>query len=465
MQVIAIFDIGKTNKKLFLFDEKYQLVYEDSTQLQEITDEEGFPCEDVQALTDWIRSAYQQVLSKPGFDIKAINVSGYGASLVHIDENGNPVTPLYNYLKPFPKTLHDQLYNNYGGEIQLSKETASPVLGSLNSGLQLYRIKYEQPEAFKRIKYTLHLPQYISFVLSQRAATDITSVGCHTLLWDFSTNDYHQWAKDEGLPEKFAPFYPGDASYPTLIHDKNLPMGVGLHDSSAALIPYLASFNEPFVLISSGTWCISLNPFNQTLLTAAELQQDCLCYLTYQGKAVKSSRLFAGNEHEQQIKRLASHFKQPVDYFKTVGLNPELLIDRPLKQTAGETKATALVSESIFQQRNLADFNSYEEAYHQLIADLITQQITSTQLVLNGAPVKKLFVDGGFSKNPIYMHLLAHAFPEIEVYAASMAQATAMGAALAIHSSWNSQPIPGDIIELKRYSPSSKISSTDSVLK
>jgi sugar (pentulose or hexulose) kinase len=65
--------------------------------------------------------------------------------------------------------------------------------------------------------------------------------------------------------------------------------------------------------------------------------------------------------------------------------------------------------------------------------------------------VNRIFVDGGFSKNAIYMHLLAEAFPEMEVYAASVAQATAVGAALAIHKHWNSKPLPGDIIDLKFY--------------
>lgn len=50
------------------------------------------------------------------------------------------------------------------------------------------------------------------------------------------------------------------------------------------------------------------------------------------------------------------------------------------------------------------------------------------------------------------MRLLAEAFPDIEVFAASMAQATAVGTALAIHSSWNTKALPGDIIELKYYS-------------
>ena len=40
--VILIFDIGKTNKKLLLFDEAYNMVHESIEQFQEIKDEDGF---------------------------------------------------------------------------------------------------------------------------------------------------------------------------------------------------------------------------------------------------------------------------------------------------------------------------------------------------------------------------------------------------------------------------------------
>ena len=100
-----------------------------------------------------------------------------------------------------------------------------------------------------------------------------------------------------------------------------LPAGVGLHDSSAALIPYLSHFEEPFILLSTGTWSISLNPFNQTPLTSEELNKDCLCYLDYNSKPVKASRLFAGNKHELEAKRLAEHYHLHPDYYKEVNYN------------------------------------------------------------------------------------------------------------------------------------------------
>jgi hypothetical protein len=58
----------------------------------------------------------------------------------------------------------------------------------------------------------------------------------------------------------------------------------------------------------------SLNPFNDIPLTFEELQYDCLCYMHYQGKPVKASRLFSGYEHEIQTKRIAQHFGAENDF-------------------------------------------------------------------------------------------------------------------------------------------------------
>ena len=62
---------------------------------------------------------------------------------------------------------------------------------------------------------------------------------------------------------------------------------------------------------------------------------------------------------------------------------------------------TAMTGQSVFSQRKLSEFSFYEQAYHQLIADIIDQQVESTNLVLKGTRVKRIFVDGGFGKNQI----------------------------------------------------------------
>lgn len=446
---IAILDVGKTNKKLFLFDEQYKIVYEQTHRFEEVKDEDGDPCEDLQSLTRWVRDAHSSLQALPDFLVKGLNFSAYGASFVHLNGQGEPFLPLYNYLKPYPPKLKQQFFETYGGEKKMARVTASPALGNLNSGLQLYRLKYEK-ELLAYPGYSLHLPQYLSYLVSGQACSDLTSIGCHTMLWDFEQNSYHHWVEKEGVDRRLAPILPSDGVFGAASRWKTYPVGVGLHDSSSALIPYLSSFHQPFVLISSGTWCISLNPFNDSPLTDEELQQDCLQYKTYAGNLAKASRLFAGNDHEEEVKRLAEHFNKAGDYYTSVSYDPEKVRQLKLKLEQ-ESMGAALPGPSAFRQRDLHVFDSYEHAYHQLLMDIMRQQVISTGLVIKGTAVKRLFVDGGFGKNPIYMNLLALAFPEVEVYAASVAQATAMGAALAIHRHWNQQPLPADLIDLKFY--------------
>jgi len=445
--VIAIFDVGKTNKKLFLFDENYQIVFERTARFIETVDEDGFPCENLESLRLSVFDSLNEIFRLKEFQVKAINFSSYGASFVLVGEDGKPVCPLYNYLKPYPEELLQGFYNKYGGEEQFDIQTASPSLGSLNSGLQLYRLKQEQPELFNRTKYALHLPQYLSSLLTGKYCSDLTSIGCHTAMWDFEKNRYHEWVQHEGIALKLAPIEPATKIHKALSPGSNYNIGIGVHDSSAALIPYLVNFKEPFVLISTGTWCISLNPFNRSPLTNDELKKDCLQFLDYHGKPVKASRLFSGYEHEQQVKRIAEHFNCDAIIFRTLNFDPRI---NTLLKSKHEQNLN-------FAERDLSAFKNATEAYHQLIRDLIRLQVSSTLLVLKGTPVKRIFVDGGFSKNSVFMHLLAASFSDMEVFAASMAQASAVGAALVLHQKWNTRNIPNDIIELKYYSASQTI--------
>lgn len=418
MSQILIFDIGKTNKKCFVFDEDYQIVLEKSDTLPETVDEDGFPCEDVQLLTEWVKTAINDLLQNPNFDIKAINISAYGASFVYLNESGEILSPLYNYLKPFPDKLTKLFYEKYGEKSALARETASPTLGNLNSGLQLFRIKYERPTIFNQVKYAIHLPQYIHYLITGEYCSEITSIGCHTMLWDFEKNDYHRWVKAEGIDQKLPPLSISDFGFKvseTLPKSEiRNPKSNGLHDSSAALIPYLKTFQSPFLLLSTGTWNIALNPFNHQPLTQDELEQDCLCYLSYEGKPVKACRLFAGHEHGEAVKQL--------------GLEGE-------------------------QIRNFDDLERLGEAgkaYFSFLTQLIEKQAVAIKLVLT-SDARQIFVDGGFSKNEIFMTLLAEAFPDREVFAAEVPQASALGAAVAVHEAWNSKPLPDGLVSLIRY--------------
>lgn len=448
---IAIFDIGKTNKKLFVFDEDYRILSEKTIRIPEARDEDGDPCEDLTSLIAWIGSSMRELTEK--YTLNFVNFSTYGASFVHVGAEGNPVAPLYNYLKPHPTDLFSGFYSVYGGEREFSMITASPVLGNLNSGLQLYRLRKQRPEVFEKIHHSLHLPQFVSFLITGKAYSDITSIGCHTALWNFRQNHYHEWIYREGISEKLPPIFPCDEVIDTNWKGKPMKAGVGLHDSSAALIPYLATFDDPFVLISTGTWCISLNPFNSAPLTHEDLLNDCLCYLEYKGKPVKASRLFAGYEHETQVKRLAAHFLVQEDAYCAISFDPLVVADMSKQEDAAPE---GLYS---FRNRDLSSFRSYGEAYHRLMMDLMQAQLRSLQLVLQPGCTRKIFVDGGFQKNPVYMNLLASSLPDLEVYAASVGQATATGAAMAIHRYWNTKPLPENIVRTERYHAYGKVTA------
>jgi L-fuculokinase len=460
--VIVILDFGKTNKKLFLLDESYNTLWEKTSVLPETRDEDGDPCEDLNGLQEWIGEGLKALGGIRDLDIRAINFSAYGASFVHIGDNGEPLTPLYNYLKPYPEKLKKQFYDQFGGELTFSMLAASPVLGSLNSGMQLYRLKYEKKDLFAKIKYSLHLPQWLSWLMTGKAASDISSIGCHTNLWNFSQDYYHEWVFREGVIDKLPPILSSGTIFPYRPRtngkrNSGLPeiglAGIGLHDSSAAMIPYLECFTDPFVLISTGTWCISMNPFNTNPLTSSELHHDCLCYLSFRGRPVKASRLFAGYEHEQQVERLAAFFQKDKNIHQTVVFDPAMVSQlQTMTDPVFFQRPVSILSHSVFAHRDLSGFGCFEMAYHRLLMDIMDQQRASTGLILTES-VKSIFVDGGFARNQVYMHLLAAAFPSVEVFTANISQASAVGAAMAIHEHWNTGAMPADIIELTYFKP------------
>ena len=421
--VIAVFDIGKTNKKVFLWSTSFEVVFEKQQHFVEIVDEDGFACDDLTSLQQWIVSTFTELSQMPEFELIGLNLSAYGASFVYVDRMGEPVAPLYNYLKPITSSFP---YADFEGEEEFARKTASPILGNLNSGLQVYgsTLKPFWPEVFK----ALHFPNYLASLFTGKFLSEITSIGCHTALWDFDKGQYHPWVSH--IEEKLAPI-----SNEASLEIDGIHYGLGLHDSSAALVPYLRSVSADFVLLSTGTWCIAMHPFNGSSLTSVELANDVLCYLQPNGKPVKASRLFGGHFHEEQVARMEKHFGGS---FTDLKFSDEVYELNPRASS---------VFECAFASRDLNDFPDLASAYDQFMVDLVGQQIFSLNLLLKDAPVKQLLVDGGFSKNEWYMRLLARAFPALEVYAAEVAQASALGAALMVYKG----ETPKNLIQLKRY--------------
>ncbi|WP_025762516.1 FGGY-family carbohydrate kinase [Dyadobacter tibetensis] len=428
MKVTAVFDIGRTNKKYVLFDENYNIVEEFSENLPETVDEDGFPTENIELLTKWVKDHWAALLSNEKYDVKAVNVAAYGASLVHLDANNKVLTPLYSYLKPFPPALLNQFYSTHGDPTRIALQTGSPALGMLNSGMQLYWLKYTQPEVYKNIATTLHLPQYILYLLTNRKVSDYTSMGCHTGLWSFEMWDYHDWVKSEGIHKKLAPLL-ASSSFIYRHDDKGIQSGFGMHDSSAALVPYRMAMKQPFVLLSTGTWCISFNSFSSKPLTFDQLERDCMNFLTPEGSGVTASRLFMGREHDYQTARIAAYFRVKPDFYKSVTLDEEILkMDTPPFYSACMT-GNGPEPAANTQEWQISAFSSAESAYHHLMVGLVGLLHKSLNLIAVNE-VSSIFVDGGFAKNQLFTKLVARTFPNHKVYASELPYATSLGAAL-----------------------------------
>ncbi|TBN02976.1 carbohydrate kinase [Hyunsoonleella flava] len=429
-KVTAVFDIGKTNKKFFLFDKKFKEVHKEYISFEEIEDEDGHPTENLPALKKWLKKVFDRILEKKEFNVEAINFSTYGASFVHIDENGKPLTPLYNYTKPLPSNIVDSFFKKYGPKEEFLKTTGCVDLSMLNSGLQLYWLKYSQPEVFSKIKYSLHLPQYLSYVFTGIPLSEYTSIGCHTALWDFGKKDYHDWVYKEGIDKILPPIVSTETSVNMNYNGNRIKIGVGIHDSSAALLPYVRSIKKKFVLVSTGTWSIVFNPFAGDQILDDAFKNDTLNYMRINGRPVRAARIFLGNEYKLQVEKLNKHFGVNDEYHQTVSFDYDTYLEI-MKDFKYCFKWESITDDNM-PEKTAFYFDKYEHAYHQMMTELVLLQIKCIKEALGSDEIKRIYVDGGFSNNDIYIKLLSHNFNDKKLSTTDASLGSALGAAISI---------------------------------
>jgi len=425
---ILVFDIGKTNRKCLVFDRGYNVLSSETFDIPAATDGDGQPVLDLEALTGAMRRLLHRHLDDPAIDLKAFNITTYGATIVNTDDEGRPVHPPWDYLRACDEDATARFDALHGDNGEVYARTASPRLGNLNTGMQLFLLKQQRPDLFARIRHSTWLPQWLSGCFTGQLYSESTSIGCHTLCWDFMQPGFPAWTRAEGISDLFPPMRPADSPLTVTVNGRRLIAGIGLHDSSSALIPYLRSIPHPFMLLSTGSWSICLNPFNDTPLTQGELDQDCLCYLTYDGRPVKASRLNAGFRHEAAVKELSARHGRPDAFFHHIGWDPALVADI---RTGHPTDSPP----------------SPEAEYYAFMHGLLQEQARKIRLVASERP-RHLYVDGGFSRNSVFMGMLRQEFPEWTIRAAEVGQSTALGAAIVLHGHWNGGPLSEDIIRL-----------------
>lgn len=433
-KVCLVFDIGRRNKKYFLFNENLQILEEDSTKISKIKDEDGDDCEDLLSLSIWIKTCFKNILSKKEYEVVAVNCSAFAATWVHLSKDKEVVAPLYSSHKTYPNRTRKAFDKDHNQGGKLFAETGSPNLGMLNSGLQLYWLKNEKTEVFKKVAYSLPLAQYCLFLLHQEIHVGRTSIGCHSALWNYKKNTYHQWVKDEKLDRILAK--PTNNSK-TIVKD-GIHYGIGIHNSSAALVPYLKAHKEPFILLSTGEWTITFNPFCSDAVDEKHLEKDALTYFRYDGKTVRGSRLFSGDEHKRVAKYLGEHFGKDIRHYLGMKFDAQLVqkLRKKHQQFIPENTEIGNYLDCPFMERNINEFENYETAYHQFMMDLVAQQILSIKLTFGKNIPKFIFVDGGFAENDVFMSLLDEAFFNKKLYANKSGQASGLGAAMVIEKVW-----------------------------
>jgi sugar (pentulose or hexulose) kinase len=450
-KVIAVFDIGKTNKKMLLFNKKLGLVLQQEEKFPTIYDDDNFECDNIDLIVSWIKESVESLIKQNKYDLLSVNFSTYGATLAFVGENGKMVTPLYNYLKPMPKGITEPIYDKFGGVEEFCRCTASPSRGMLNSGMQILWLKKCKPQLFQKVKYIMHFPQYLSYCFTKQVTTEYTSIGCHSALWNFDLKTYHSWVSSEGiqLPQPLS----NDTTFDVTIAGKTIGVGIGIHDSSAALVPYFLCSKEQFILISTGTWFIFMNPFNEEPLTKEQLDKDTLCYMSTLRQQVKSSQLFMGHIHDMNVHQISEFFMVSPNFYKEIKVD-ETLLEKLLQPGSSHRVFfnKGIPSDFVDRSVDLSTFAGITEAYHQLIVDLTYKAIESLNLIIPGNDITNIiYVSGGFARNEIFLKILSKLIPQKRIFTSEVDNASALGAALSIYSKSFKNPAPDLDLGLKEF--------------
>ena len=291
-----VLDIGKTNVKLTLLDAGGATLAEERMPNAVVKDG-PYPHHDTERIWDWMLMTFRAFARLA--PVGAIVPVTHGATAALIDEYGL-VLPVLDYESALPEHMNAL----YAADRPPFAETYSPALpAGLNLGRQLVWLANVFPAEFAHARHILMYPQYWAWRLSGVAAGEVTSLGCHTDLWQPVAQQYSSLVGRMGWSGLFPPLQPASAPLgplrPELAELTGLPADCqilcGIHDSNASLLRYLG--DGAGTVLSSGTWLIAAS-FG-TSLDQLDEQSDMLANTNALGQPVACMRFMGGREFGQ----------------------------------------------------------------------------------------------------------------------------------------------------------------------
>ncbi|WP_374436336.1 FGGY-family carbohydrate kinase [Tabrizicola sp.] len=297
MRRIAVLDIGKTNAKVLVVDLATGVEEVLARTPNAVVRDGLYPHHDMEMLWTFALSGLR-VAAERGVD--AVSITTHGAACVLVDADGGLALPMLDYEHVGP----DGLAADYDAVRPGFAETGSPRLPvGLNVGAQVFWLSRAFPAEFARVRHVLMLAQYWSFRLSGVAASEATSLGCHTDLWNPWEGRFSSLVSRMGWEGLFPPVRRAadvlGPVLPSVAEATGLPVGTpvlcGIHDSNASLVPHLTK--APCGVISTGTWMIVMALGGRAVeLDAA---RDVLVNVNALGQPVPTARFMGGREMEE----------------------------------------------------------------------------------------------------------------------------------------------------------------------
>src|SRR5579883_3374020 len=294
-EAVAVLDIGKTNVKLALFDEG-RLLWEKSAPSR-VLPGPPYPHEDVDGAWSFLLDALRQAAL--AHKIGAIVPTAHGAAGALIGES-DLAAPVMDYEFAGVEGIEP----DYARLRPPFSESLSPkVPAGLNLGRQLAYQKWRCPDLFAKAKHFIAYPQYWAWRLTGVAASEVTSLGSHTDLWVPREGHVSSLVKALGVEplfpplkrafDRLGPIKPDIAAATGLAPETSVFCGV--HDSNAALLPYLVSRQAPFTVLSTGTWVILLSV--GLALDQLDPRDDTLANVDALGRPTATGRFMGGREY------------------------------------------------------------------------------------------------------------------------------------------------------------------------